>query len=622
MKKHYSLYAVLLVTAALISGCNDVDLQNIDSKADLDMGLVMPVGSMRATIGDFLGNGQVKGIYVGPNDVLFFEDTFKITREFHDVDLKEKTSDVTEDFNVYKELKRQKKLDDDGNLTGDGKQIKLEFPFALKLKNVNGKEDQRDERIDSALIENAMFTSIVGRTSLPLPEEWVDRVEIVLGKEFKRNAGKTITVCSNNFEYDKRIPINVDQFMLNLMKNQHPYYPDEYLFNVYDSCHLQINFYFTPPVGSKKQIPATARYNYKLEVEFIDFTAIWGYFSPSKNMRDKGILDIEEEWPKWRDLNRARLPFSDPKVDMYVNTKIAGQMVMHGKYLYAKSNALNDSVFATFNEAMTKYDYDERFEGQPHLELSSRIGDSIRMKTVFDKQYDKGHIDRLFTIRPDILGYEFYVDFDTQKTPQIRVLPNTDVRVEAVIHAPFLFNQGLEASYKDTISDLDLSEVTIDSLLSGVDMIDSVKASDLKLVLDIQNLIPLQMKGVFRFIDENNKIIMDPKLQSVPLRVAETDTLYIAAPKTTKSQGQTIIDKDKPGRSVFTIALDREHIDVIHKIKSIQFYAELDAQPLDPYVDEDFRIRLTTGDALKVNIALSAYVDAVLNFDNKEKNNK
>lgn len=621
MKKHYSLYAVLLVTASLISGCNDVDLQNIDSKADLDMGLVMPVGSMRATIGDFLGNGQVKGIYVGPNDVLFFEDTFNIKRKYHDVDLKEKTSNVSEDFNVYKELKRQGKLDDDGNLNGDGKQIKLEFPFTLKLKNVN--DDEADERIDSALITNATFTSTVGRTSLPLPEEWVDRVEIVLGKEFRRNAGKTITVCTNNFQYDKNIPITVDQFVLNLMKNQNPSSWQGYLNdNVYKSCNLQINFYFTPPVGSKKQIPASARYNYDLEVEFINFTAIWGYFKPSSDMRDEGILDIEEEWPKWRDLNRARLPFSDPKVDMYVTTKIAGQMVMHGEYLYAKSYELNDSVFATFNEAMTEHSHEERFEGQPHLELSSRIGDSIRMKETFNKQYDKGHIDRLFTIRPDILGYKFFVDFDQQKTPQIRVLPNTDVKVEAVVHAPFLFNKGLEASYKDTISDLDLSEVTIDSLLSGVDMIDSVKASDLKLVLDIQNLIPLQMKGVFRFLDENNKIIMDPKLQSVPLRVAETDTLYIAAPKTTKSQGQTIIDKDKPGRSVFTIALDREHIDVIHKIKSIQFYAELDAQPLDPYVDEDFRIRLTTGDALKVNIALSAYVDAVLNFDNKEKNNK
>lgn len=621
MKRHYFLYALMLATAGWLGGCNDVDVQNMDTQADLDLGLVMPVGSMRATIGDFLGNGQIKGIYVDQNHLLFFEDTFKIKRKYHDVNLKEKTSSVTKDFNVYKELDRQGKLDADGNLTGDGKQIKLEFPFALKLKNVNTDED--DERIDSAWIENAKFTSIIGRTSLPLPEEWVDRVEIVLGKEFKRKAGQTIVVCTNDFKYDKNIPISVDGFIIDLMKNHNPSSWEGYLKNnVLDSCNLQINFYFTPPVGQKKQISASARYNYRLEVEFIDFTALWGYFKPSKDMRDKGTLVIEEEWPKWKDLSKARLPFSDPVVDMYVNTKIAGQMVMFGDYLYAKSNELNDSVFATFNEAMTQYSHEERFPGQPHLELSSKIGDSIRMKETFNKQYDKGHIDRLFTIRPDVLGYQFHVDFDKQKSPQIRVLPNTDVRVEAVVHAPFKFNKGLEASYRDTIQDVDLSSLTIDSLVSGTNIIDSIKASDLKLVLDIQNLIPLRIKGYFRFMDENDNVLMDPKLKTEPFRIAETDTLHIEAPATTKSQGVTIIDKEKPGRSVYAIALDREHMEVINKIKSIRFYAELDAQPLDPDVNEEFKIRITSEDPLKVKIALSAYVDAVLNFDNKENNNK
>ena len=620
MKKGLFFYVLLAASFCMLSSCNDVDVDNIDPQAELDLGLALPIGDLRATIGDFLGNGQVSSIYVGPGDVLYFEDTFHITRKFHDVDLKSKITNVTEQFNVYKELDRQGKLDADGNLTGDGKQIKLEFPFTLKLKNVNS--DINDERLDSVMVENAMFTSKIGRTNLPLPEEWVDKVEIVLGNEFTRNAGKSVTVCTNDFAYDKRVPITVDQFMLTLMKNKNPQYYYEYPTNVVDTCHLQINFYFTVPVGQKKQISSTARYDYNLEVEFIDFAAAWGYFKPSSQMRDKGTIVIADEWDGWRDIQKARLPFSEPVVNMYVHSKIAGKMVMHGEYLYAKSDQLNDSIYATFDEAMTQVSHVETFVDQPYLTLKSKIGDSITMREVFNKDWDKGHIERLFTIRPDILGYKFFIDFDTKETPQTRVLPNSNIRVDAIIHAPFKFNKGLEASYMDTIQDVDLSSLSIDSLVSGLGIVDSVKASDLKMVIAIRNLIPLRMKGWFRFIDENGKIIMDPTLKEEPLRIGDADTLRIASPQVTKAQGVTIIDKDHPGETVYTMALDREHFDLLKRIKSIRFYTELDAQPLDPHVNEDFRIRITTEDAMTVHIGISAYIDAVMNFGKKDNDNK
>ena len=66
--------------------------------------------------------------------------------------------------------------------------ITLDFPFWLKLKDINS--NIYDERLDSAMIINSYFTSKIGRTNLPLLESWVDKVEIELGQEFHRPAGK------------------------------------------------------------------------------------------------------------------------------------------------------------------------------------------------------------------------------------------------------------------------------------------------------------------------------------------------------------------------------------------------------------------------------------------------
>ena len=154
MKKHSLFAAIALMIIALWSGCkSDIDLQNLDTRAELEMGLALPIGTVKASVGDFLGSGQVDGIYIGDNRVMFFRDTFDITREFHKVNLEDKISDADQEFNVYKELQRQGKLDDDGTITQTGKEIKLEFPFVLKLKNINN--DVADERLDSAFITNA-----------------------------------------------------------------------------------------------------------------------------------------------------------------------------------------------------------------------------------------------------------------------------------------------------------------------------------------------------------------------------------------------------------------------------------------------------------------------------------
>lgn len=620
MNKHYFLGALTLLLIGLMSGCKaDIDLQEIDTKAELGMGFAIPMGSMSATIGDFLGNGQVKGIYVGDDKLLYYRDTFDISRRFHDVDLASKITDYgPKHFNVYDKLKEKSYLDPVGKIAVEGTPITLDFEFWVKLKDIN--KDVNDERLDSASIINAVFTSNVGQTNLPLRQEWVNSVTMDLGPEFHRPAGKTIGICgAGEFQYDKDVPITVDRFVLDMMKSHNPGGWYDYKTNVKDSCKLTLNFTFTVPTGAGVVVPSNATYDYRLKVKFVDYEAIWGFFRPSADMRDASSIVLEDEWSTWKSFKKATLPFHDPKVNVMIGHTITGIMNVHGEYIYAKNVEKNDSIFAYFNPERTEVKrYESFFRPGQFLPLTSTIGDSIHNKVLFDKDTYRGQIDKMFVIRPDVLGYKFFIDFDSVQTPQIRILPDTRIKVEADLWAPFSFNEGVEANFVDTTKDVNIAKYSLDSLVADVDVIDTIKTSNVKVVLHVENRIPLSIRGTVRFYDENMNVIMDPKNPSKPLSVSPVDTLYINAPQYTFSQGTSSISE--PGESIYTLDVEKKHFDTLTKIKHIRYFVELDGKDLkDEYkADPNFLIKLTSEDKLKMNIGITTNVDAIFDFNKKD----
>ncbi len=621
MKKQYLFCLSILFAACVLNSCKeDIDLKQIDTKAEVEMGLAIPMGSMTATLGDFLGHGEVDGIYVGDDKLLYFRDTFDISRRFHDVDLASKITDFgPKHFNVYDKLQEMGFLDGSGKVTIEGTPITLDFPFWLKLQGINN--NIYDERLDSASIINATFTSMVGQTNLPLSENWVSSVSMELGTEFHRATGKNVNICgAGEFAYGKRIPITVDRFVLDMMKDHNITDWKAYPSNVKDSCQMHIKFTFTIPVGSNITIPNNASYDYSLNVKFIDYEAIWGFFRPSADMRDASIFNIAEEWSGWNAFKRATLPFHDPKVNVMIGHTITGIMNVHGEYIYAKNNDTQDSIFAYFNTARTDIHREVNFDrSDQYLPITSTIGDSIHNVVLFDKDTYRGQIDKMFTIKPDVLGYKFFIDFDSVRTPQIRVLPDTRIKVAADLWAPFAFNEGVEANYVDTTKDVNLSKYSLDSLTANVDYIDTIKTSNVKVVLAIENRIPLAMRGVVYFYDQNMNVVMDPKDPTKPLRVSDTDTLFINPPQYEFKAGVSSITE--PGKTIYTLDVEKKHFDTLTKIKNIRYFVELDDRDMnDEYKqDPNFLIKLNAEDQLKMKIGISTNLDAVFNFNSKEE---
>ena len=616
MKRLFTMFCMVstIGLTMLWNGCTaDVDLDNIDTSVDVEANVATPIGSMTATIDDFVGDGTW-GIFidtVNHEGVITFRDTFSIARDFHKLDLSKYISSTKISMNVYDKMEAKGVLAN-GQITGNGQTIELEFPLTLKLKGINNNKDY--QRIDSAMIKNAKFESSIGKAGgLPLEWDWIDKVVLHMDeKNFNREGGNDIVVYSkgDGYGYSEPIPSNIDEFTLNLMKDKHPSKPELYYGNAIDSCKFVIKMTMTiPQEAGVVTVPKGAGFEYRLRVQFIDYYAVWGMFEPSNDMHGEGLETIATYWEPWNTLRDLRLPFAEPKVDMHVTTQVAGALVMYGDYLYTK-NTQGEEAYALFNGEKT---LEKHFTPSEYLTLDSEIGaTTTNMCVTFDKDPARGQIDRLFSIRPDMIGYKFHVDFNRQATPQVRLTPNTSIKVDAVCNLPMIFNEGVSLGYTDSITDIDLSMLDLDSLLRDVDMIDTLEEASAKLVIKFENSIPLQFKGMLTCLDENDNVIIDPKTEK-PLLLTENDTILIAAPEFTKDGHDWNIT---PLESVEVINVDRDDLETLRQIKTIEFYAWMDDESLAEAYDNGLNnIQLKDDNYLKVKIAVGANVEGVLNLE-------
>ncbi len=612
----FILAVCIMVFSISFGGCKaDIDLKDIDTKAELNMGFAMPIGTMNVTLKDLLGNGQIEHLYIDSADqrgVLVYKDTFLIERTFHQIDLSQYISETSLTLNVYDKLKDLPFMADH-KITGNSNlPIRLDFPMTLRLSGIN--DDVSNERLDSVLVKNANFISNISQQDLPLEWEWIDEISLELSDNFSRPQGKVMPVYKkgDGKGYNTDIHILVDEFLLNLMKDKKP---SDYEHNVESECNFTIHFDFTIPTeAGEVYVPDDAAFNYNLKVQFIDYYAIWGMFTPSNEMYDEDMISLADTWDNWTLFRDAKLPFADPTIDMYITTHIAGALKMQGDYLYVKENATDTKIHATFDGDTTLY---KHFTPNEYLPLTSPIGDSTKVLVKFDKDPARGHIDRLFSVRPDYLGYKFLIDFDRAATPQIRITNNTNVRVDAVYTLPFVFNQDVSLHYTDTLQNIDLGNMTLDSLFVS-ERIDSVKTNDLKLFVKLQNTIPLQIKAVLRCLDAQGNIVTDPNDPSQPLRISTADTMLIPAPQYTFNGGTWAMIA--PGEVQSILSINQCDFNRFDDVKHIMIEAIMDDQSLQyAYEQGNFNVKLTEDQKLRINIGIAANIDATLDLGEKEQ---
>lgn len=630
-KSAISKYLLVMFAVCLsLIGCRaDVDLNNIDTTSEVELGVALPIGSMSVALSDILGANSPEMLYFRNDGVLCLHYDYDRFEDFHAIDFTQYISNAEQTVYLYDSLNAQMErlradypgLPKDSVCGLPDKDFSLMIPTTMSMTYEGINDELSSERIDSAYIIEANFEGYLLRKNSSTPFEWVDSVVLVLGKEYVAKSGNRQKLYDKSEQegtigYGMTMPIVLKDFSLDLVKDHTQPCSNT---NVVNGSSMDVEIYMTVPKNAEgRPIATDMAVIFGMRVQFIEYTALWGMFESSNKMRDEGSISMDSIFGNWSTMKDICLPVADPLINIHVTHELAGPLVFNGKYLYVTSRdgQTHYAEFGDNREHSYKYPRDavEAVRDNVWMDQNpSTIGDSIVLDIVFNKEAEHGRVDRLFTGTPDVMAWHWYIDFDKTLTEQTRLTPTTKLDMNIDVDVPFIFNEGLYAAYSDTIENINLN---IAGLMDSISLIDSVKQSDLYVQLKIENRLPLDVRMVLCCLDSNGHVIIDDRTGE-PLRLTQNDTLFIKAPEyTVGAEGEMIISQ--PGSLEDAINITKEKLERFEELKALSYTVIVDDKSLHSAFesDENFKIRITDDSRLKLQIGIGAKLGAVFNFTN------
>ena len=630
-KSAISKYLLVMFAVCLsLIGCRaDVDLNNIDTTSEVELGVALPIGSMSVALSDILGANSPEMLYFRNDGVLCLHYDYDRFEDFHAIDFTQYISNAEQTVYLYDSLNAQMErlradypgLPKDSVCGLPDKDFSLMIPTTMSMTYEGINDELSSERIDSAYIIEANFEGYLLRKNSSTPFEWVDSVVLVLGKEYVAKSGNRQKLYDKSEQegtigYGMTMPIVLKDFSLDLVKDHTQPCSNT---NVVNGSSMDVEIYMTVPKNAEgRPIATDMAVIFGMRVQFIEYTALWGMFESSNKMRDEGSISMDSIFGNWSTMKDICLPVADPLINIHVTHELAGPLVFNGKYLYVTSRdgQTHYAEFGDNREHSYKYPRDavEAVRDNVWMDQNpSTIGDSIVLDIVFNKEAEHGRVDRLFTGTPDVMAWHWYIDFDKTLTEQTRLTPTTKLDMNIDIDVPFIFNEGLYAAYSDTIENINLN---IAGLMDSISLIDSVKQSDLYVQLKIENRLPLDVRMVLCCLDSNGHVIIDDRTGE-PLRLTQNDTLFIKAPEyAVGAEGEMIISQ--PGSLEDAINITKEKLERFEELKALSYTVIVDDKSLHSAFesDENFKIRITDDSRLKLQIGIGAKLGAVFNFTN------
>jgi hypothetical protein len=626
MKKSctHFLVACIALGSLFLNSCieKDVDLTNIDGTTSVQTSLALPVGSMQFKFSDFIGENAIPQLSIDDKGRYVYTDTMYTSGDYNPVDLSALITHANDRWNIndekhqiFNQLETKfpgleqnliaaipgftgynsidtipvEKIITSLNFLGkqlDGLAFDLEFPIEIDLSQLNN--NFNDQRVDSILVDTAHFTSIFKIENFDLQWENIKGIELVLSDNF-RGIGPVVPLPIKDKNFYQPLSLDLQDFHLVLMKDPQAESSGD---NIVDSIALKIRFKIE--LTKDLAIDGDRYIGYDFKVDLIDYSAMYGYFAAYNLMRDtQHQTPIASLWSGWEWFENWLLPVNEPVVHVEVEHSLGLPMVAQLDYLYVEPKD-GEPRYATFDEAKqekskiihipSQIAMDDPLEKRAHTHLQLDYTDTL------------GNIDTLFTITPHTLSYSFSVSADsTSDIKQYRITDNTDINLATTIRIPFAFNEGVQLSYSDTLSEIAISEFSLDSLLQSLPIEEDSLALTLKLYMVVENGIPFEVVCNFMFLDENNDVVTLSRMTD-SVATLKLDYPTVIASKVTE-----------PSINHISLELDDDDFDLLASVRSIVFTAALgnnmDAVELNP--DITVNVKLGVAADVKAIIDLS-----------------
>ncbi len=641
-----SASAAMLASTLLLVGCRaKVDLDNIDPSAELQLGMALPVATASATFADFIGDDKLLNqIEIGTGTdkvngengvdkgVLFFRNTSYSKRNYHKIDLKNYMQDVTTDFYLKDQVSG-------GVIPATGSAQALVFPLKLKLKGINN--DFSNERLDRMTIDAANFISKISLKNVNIKKEDIQKVEIVLYGS-NRNAGKAVADREGYFEvqgnsplssdyvfevkdfqkkgFNTNIPIEIDNFDIILQKTiteDFNSFADANQ-NVVTELGFDFVFYLNP--STPITFTDNSAISYEFKIDFLEYSALYGFFDPSNLMRDKKTDTIANVFEEWNRFKALKLALAKPRIDLDIISSIAAPLEVYVNSIYV-SNDKGESRPTTFNETGTQIDKQYPFYNE--MTPSDPLDKTTTNSFFLNEETDRGNLDYLFLIQPEYLHWDYELRIRSGgNRKQHRLTKNTNIETETTVTIPFQFLEGMYVDYRDT-TDINWAGISLDSLTVNNKYIDSIGTSNVKLRLKVDNTIPLDVKFHFQFLDDKGKPIDMSGLEITTDGEVLGDSVIIKAAENIEAAGNVarINGEQEPTSTQILMNLSEKQFNKITQATKMIYTAVINTS--DKSFQENKWVNVKDVSGLDIQLGVAADVDAFLRLDlNGNKDNK
>lgn len=539
---------LLLLIPILMMGCK-ADLRNLDTTAGIKTGLSIPIGNIHFTMADLMNADNVNNVIVDENGLFHIVDTAKLPyKEFHPIDLTNYLI-LTEGGRNFKVMDQVSSLCPGGVIMGDGHTvIPLEFEMGLQIHGFN--QDPDDERIDSMQVSLASFSSLVDITDFPLEWNDIQSIQLILSEQVTRPQGNTVSIYDKARDaghggFGQNIPIDVDNFTICLLKDRTQPVTCNHTVESLDSVGLKIRFNLCIPSGRTITINPQSAFHYDLNINLIAYKAIWGFFKESSQMVDKDAIKMDELWSGWSDIQKMKMKFAEPSLFMYLTHHIGAPLKAHVDYMYTVGNG-GQRIYAK-NGNQTAWDIPLENVLDP---ATTQIQDSIQDFLTFSYKDDEGQIDELFKNNPDSFCYSYHVMADNDRMceyPQHRITDNYSFNSFSVLDLPFSFDEGTEFNHIQYLDSINLSALSLDSLLKAANIKLNTTRNDLTFYVKTENFVPFALDIVMECLAEDSSVL--------DVHLFDDDMIHV----------------DAPAQIVNGLVLEASHSTATHTIHKSEF---------------------------------------------------
>lgn len=583
----------LLLAAFTFHSCKeDIDLANVDPQIQLDMGLALPLGTVETTLDYFLGTsdfGPDVLTYSPLDSMLILHYDTSVVWDFHNIDLSEYTTWDEQVSYVVDGISNgeidKTDFDYQEQIPFPATQTTLEFLNEVSLENFNVDLDY--EEIDSVHMTLASFRLRVDVENFDLEWSEVSNVRVKFTDPSLRfddgTMEKILPIEGKGFGQD--MTVSLYDFMIIPQKNQET------------GSFENIRFFICIDVNTRteKMLSKNSMVKFGCGFDFLDYDVLFGVFEPKKAAYEHQRDTMSKYFAIDR-LDGINLPFSDPKVDLVVSTSTVGlpsRIIIDSIYV---ENGEGERGLLSYDGETTK-SYDVPYITSPWINQTAST-DVLHL----GKGEEYGNLDHLFQVIPKYFGYSYRIRVDRdlldelkdRHTPFIKANANYQMNLKAEL--PLKFYPGVNVTYKDTVQTTMAESLKLDSLLSGVAMLDSLKTGELLLRLVIENNIPFDIKVKLRFLNDYDEVVPIGGLYDG----GQNDSIMFSA-----------MENNVPTQQVVNIDLDEEDVRAFENVTQIiyDFYLGDNTQEAAFYASSGF----------KLHVGLAGKVEAIINLGKENK---